>query len=210
MRKFIITRNILTQWHNEFNEEYFGGKLSMPSFIIKTNTSRQLGCFKGGTNTISISIYYDRSEFEFKNTFIHEMIHQWQWETYRDVNHGYTFKTMAERINRMGGWKIQRCSETTHDVAEGIAVRKRRTTDTEKMYAIVSWERFGQFCYCACSLENEGRFMHEAIRRGYDCVNTFRIRLARIRECRISINTKDLRYYTDKKCFEKLVGVPAI
>lgn len=101
-----ITKTYLENKFNKYNNEYFGGKLIMPTFRI-INTYRRLGQYRGRTNTISISTYFDRDEKGFDQTLIHEMIHEWQWQTYRHVDHGNTFKAKAREINRYG-WDISR------------------------------------------------------------------------------------------------------
>lgn len=97
-------------WFNEYNYLYFDNELIMPIFKIKKSKS-YLGKYFGRKNLIIMSTYLDRTEKEFKNTFIHEMIHCWQWQVLHEVNHGKSFKMKAKEINA-DGWNIQRCSAT--------------------------------------------------------------------------------------------------
>lgn len=104
---FKLTLDYLYRKYDEFNAEYFDGKL--PGCTIKLMRSRTLlGQWKGRERCLRISTYCERDEAGFCNTLIHEMIHQWQWEIFRNVNHGQTFKMKAAEINRYG-WDVKRC-----------------------------------------------------------------------------------------------------
>ena len=128
---------MLLNWHTRFNAEYFGGLLSTPIFKIRHNSTRKFGQFsftyektpggkgKATNQTITIYDYYDRSMYAFQTTFIHEMIHQWQAETFGTIDHGRTFKSMADSINNRSCWNIKTHSTTNDPVAEGITPRKR-------------------------------------------------------------------------------------
>lgn len=104
-----LTLDLMNAWWNEYNEKYFEGKLRKPHFIIK-NSKSYLGKAFRYQNNLIMSNYYDRSEFEYKNTFIHEMIHFWEYQTFGKAGHGYNFKMKAFEINK-DGWKIKRCSD---------------------------------------------------------------------------------------------------
>lgn len=108
--KFNLTTLTMNHWFDEYNEKYFDGELIRPIFQIK-KTKSYLGKAFCIQNKVILSTYLDRTEFEYQNTFIHEMIHLWQWMKYHHANHGYTFKKKAAEINE-DGWKIQRCSAT--------------------------------------------------------------------------------------------------
>lgn len=107
--KFNLTTFTMYHWFNEFNEKYFDNKLFMPNFKIKKSKSYFGKCF-GRQNLIIMSNYLDRTEKDFQNTFIHEMIHLWQWQILHEMNHGKSFKKKAAEIN-MDGWNIKRCSD---------------------------------------------------------------------------------------------------
>ena len=104
-----ITIDLMNDWWNEYNEKYFNNRLRKPNFIIK-NSKSYLGKAFHFQNNLILSNYYDRSEFEYKNTFIHEMIHFWEFQTFGKAGHGYNFKHKAAEINK-DGWKIKRCSD---------------------------------------------------------------------------------------------------
>lgn len=113
-----LTINYLRENFERFNKAYFEGELKTPSFEI-THIKTYLGQYHwernwGGelTNSIiRISDMYDRSEEDICNTLIHEMIHLYiRQKGIRDTrpHHGQVFNSIANRINREGGWHIAR------------------------------------------------------------------------------------------------------
>lgn len=129
-RKFDLTTVIIRKWWNEFNDTYFGGELTSPNRVELIDSKRVLGCFHihrdywNTHTTISISVYYDRDEHGYKETLLHEMIHQWQSERRLPIDHKTNFKRKAAQINRMGGWNIQRTTNVDEGVADGIKEKK--------------------------------------------------------------------------------------
>ena len=112
--------NILVNFHY-FNEEYFGGILPIPQLKVRHGW-RTLGYFSyqtdtpfGMSETIEISDFYDYTEYEFRDTLIHEMIHYYLYYTGEDLKcrHGKAFKAMAKRFNKEYGMNIT----TTIDIS---------------------------------------------------------------------------------------------
>lgn len=106
---YTFTAKDLEVKFDEYNDKYFWSRLEKPRFVV-THTRRRLGCFKGLDMVIEVSDYFARDEHEVMQTLVHEMIHAWQWQEYRDVNHGSTFKRKAEDIRRYGEFDITRTS----------------------------------------------------------------------------------------------------
>lgn len=107
----------------QFNKQYFGDKLPEPRFFIGRSKS-QLGSlsFKRGlilgrqlfnrgntanAFTLSISNFYDQTEYQFRNVLLHEMIHlSIAASGVKDSSpHGVVFRGMMARLNREG-WDI--------------------------------------------------------------------------------------------------------
>ena len=86
-----------------YNRRCFGGTLKRP-VIVTTNAKRTLGAFypTHPVATIKVSNYYDRSEADFVDTMVHEMIHYHIYATgMRDTSsHGKLFRSMMDEINR--------------------------------------------------------------------------------------------------------------
>lgn len=111
----------------KFNEQYFDGVLPTPHFYIGRSRTR-LGslAYKRGlvlkhsifpfrkesigtanAFTLTLSNYYDQTEYQFKNVLLHEMIHlSIAASGLKDTSpHGVIFRGMMSRFNREG-WNI--------------------------------------------------------------------------------------------------------
>lgn len=211
MRKFDLNLPTLMRWHTKFNAEYFGGLLSTPIFKIRHNSTRKLGNFhcdyiigfsgkrRAVNQTITMYDYYDRTEKDFQTTFIHEMIHQWQSETYGVVDHKNTFRSMAANINRYG-WNISRCSNVSGvNVAEGIIPRKKRNATTECRLLI--WENgdTGKKCFAFATTSCAERNANAIVGNKRNLARWRNLQMYKVKKdaktnC-FSTNRKDLRYY---------------
>lgn len=125
-----ITLDYIKRNFDTFNTKYFCGKLITPTFRI-TNVKSYLGQLSwktvNGKRTnyvISISVMYDRSDKDFCNTILHEMIHLFiRQNNIKDTrpHHGRVFYQIADRINQ-DGWKI-----SIYDSTEGCELRSNET-----------------------------------------------------------------------------------
>lgn len=107
-----LTKSDLKRMHSEYNQMYFGGKLSMPDFVF---FARKLpfGRFTRGKSVqIGISAYRKGwSEDFLKDVLIHEMIHQYVYECmwgtrYALFQHGLQFYFVRWRLRRRYGLRI--------------------------------------------------------------------------------------------------------
>ncbi len=112
-----------------FNARYFDGVLPEPRFYIGRSKTR-LGSLsykrglvwgrksffrsgiimrgKGEAFTLTISNYFDQTEYQFRNVLLHEMIHlSIAASDVKDTSaHGVVFHGMMQRLNREG-WDIR-------------------------------------------------------------------------------------------------------
>ncbi len=95
----------LAQRHERFNMKFFGGALSKVPFRISRRMERRLGdvlLSPDGKRPIEIGISHDHlvrdGWREVEHTLLHEMIHQWQAESGRSVDHGAEFRRKAREI----------------------------------------------------------------------------------------------------------------
>ena len=131
-----LTIEFIERNFNEFNEKFFSGKLKTPVFEInRTRSCLGMCCWKNKVNTkgnvigkfdyrIKISEYFDRSETDYINTILHEMIHLHIRQNNlapESEHHGYVFKSIANRINRYG-YDVK-CS----DSCEGLGLTNKNT-----------------------------------------------------------------------------------
>lgn len=117
-----LTISYISEKFEKYNNLYFNNSLKTPKFKI-SNSKRALGTlsisrrlnFYGGytkEHTISISKYYDRTEKQYDNTLIHEMIHLYisQNDIIDNGSHGRRFKAECARINKYG-WDLSRTTD---------------------------------------------------------------------------------------------------
>lgn len=121
-------------WFNEFNAKVFDGKL--PIVPIKfNNTYRQLGQFYWGARGIGIkiSLFYDRTEEQYRNCLLHEMCHLYCYnQGWRNEHHGHRWQAIADKAYRITGLYIQRCENASGwkpakgNVAKASAVKAKK------------------------------------------------------------------------------------
>src|ERR1043165_5581871 len=94
----------LTQWHERYNQDHFAGSLkSIPVRVSRRMRSR-LGHYSAATREepgeIAISFRHLRRHGwnETLQTLLHEMVHQWQDETGRPLDHGRAFRSKAREV----------------------------------------------------------------------------------------------------------------
>ena len=91
--------------HRELNHTHFGGALGEIPIRLSSRMKRRLGELAvdlktGGPAEIAISRRHIRRHgwAEVEHTVLHEMVHQWQAETGRPVDHGREFRWKAREV----------------------------------------------------------------------------------------------------------------
>lgn len=110
-------------WFGQFNTQVFNDTLPKVK-ITFTNTRRQLGQFFWGYGRgigIKISLFWDRTEDQYRNTLLHEMCHLYCYhQGWIHEGHGSRWKDIAKYATKVTGLKIQRCEDITGwEVASG-------------------------------------------------------------------------------------------
>lgn len=95
----------LTTLHAQLNLEHFGGALTHLEIVVSRRLARRLGHYSlrshnGGRGEIVISRRHVRRDGwpEAIHTLLHEMVHQWQDETGRPVDHGPGFRDKCRAV----------------------------------------------------------------------------------------------------------------
>jgi hypothetical protein len=94
----------LSRWHARFNEEHFGGTLRAVPVRVSRRMKSRLGHYTAGHHgepgEIAISWRHLRRHGwdEALHTLLHEMVHQWQDETERSIDHGAGFRAKAREV----------------------------------------------------------------------------------------------------------------
>ncbi len=96
----------LTLLHAQLNLEHFGGRLDPLEILVSRRLARRLGHYTlrahaGGRGEIVISRRHVRRDGwpEAIHTLLHEMVHQWQDETGRPVDHGRGFRAKCRAVD---------------------------------------------------------------------------------------------------------------
>ena len=96
----------LREWHCRYNAAHFDGALSAVPIRVSRRLRRRLGHYTAASEdgALSAEIVVSRSHIgrhgweEALHTLLHEMVHQWQDETGRTIDHGATFRRKARQV----------------------------------------------------------------------------------------------------------------
>ena len=153
-----LTLEFIEQQFNVINKKHFDGKLLTPRFEI-THVKSYLGQYHWHysyderifwDSVIRISDMFDRSDADITNTIAHEMIHLYiRQNKIRDTrpHHGRVFNSIADRLNREGGFHIART-----DSVAGCGLRNKAE---RKTYHVI------------CYKTRDGKFFQFVINKNY-------------------------------------------
>jgi hypothetical protein len=94
----------LTEWHAVLNERHFGAALSAVPVRVSRRMKSRLGHYsasvRGQPGEIAISWRHIRRHGweEVLHTLLHEMVHQWQDENGKEIDHGRVFRAKAREV----------------------------------------------------------------------------------------------------------------
>jgi hypothetical protein len=94
----------LSLLHSQLNEQFFDGKLQQIVLRLSRRMQRRLGELMLDASDVPVEIalsyrHVTRDGWhEVEQTMLHEMIHQWQAETARPVDHGAIFRRKAREV----------------------------------------------------------------------------------------------------------------
>lgn len=94
----------LTEAHRQLNAQWFGGTLSNIPLRLSGRMATRLGHYDAGSRHTPPEIVLSRTHVtrhgwrEAIHTLLHEMVHQWQHETGRPVDHGPEFRAKARAV----------------------------------------------------------------------------------------------------------------
>jgi hypothetical protein len=92
------------EWHVRYNAEHFGGALKTVPVRVSRRMKSRLGHYSaasgGASGEIAISWRHLRRHGwdEALHTLLHEMVHQWQDETGKPLDHGAGFRAKARSV----------------------------------------------------------------------------------------------------------------
>ena len=94
----------LEAWHHRYNARHFDGELKTIPIRVSRRMKSRLGHYSPGRDSVSAEIAISRSHIrrhgwpEALHTLLHEMVHQWQDETRRPIDHGSTFRAKCREV----------------------------------------------------------------------------------------------------------------
>jgi hypothetical protein len=94
----------LCEWHARYNTEHFHGTLKPVPVRVSRRMKSRLGHYSaaspGVSGEIAISWRHIRRHGweDALRTLLHEMVHQWQDETGRPIDHGAAFRRQAREV----------------------------------------------------------------------------------------------------------------
>lgn len=168
------------QWVTEkfrfYNAKYFNGKLPFPTFRVIPLPSRKLGEYfldgkynpfnhkifsiRNKNGVLSISNKYSRSEKDWENTLIHEMIHMYIQRVmlyYPSDAHGKEFQSLANRINQ-DGWNISEKNDINATMTNYNGENtdsEAPTFDNQSILCLIENPSGTTYKYWACKAEND-------------------------------------------------------
>ena len=128
-----INRNKIEEIFNVWNKKAFNNELPTPYFEVMT-TKSLLGQYTQKNirgekyHIIRVSNFYNRSEQEYTNTVVHEMLHFYiDFKGIKDTSsHGKIWKKMAQDLNkRFRTLQIERCGQLQGGINENVLEQKR-------------------------------------------------------------------------------------
>lgn len=96
----------LLRLYDSYNQMLFNNELNSEIAVEYADLTK--GELYGNFDCVDgcISIRHVLPHGQIKSVLIHEMIHVWQWEKYRQLNHKKRFVTKAAELSNILGFKI--------------------------------------------------------------------------------------------------------
>lgn len=127
-----VTERLIRYWWKICNIALFHKKLYPPQITIK-NLKKDWGYCKplsNGEVEICIATEHPNRAMVF-STLVHEMVHQWECQTYGRMGHGKRYGLWQKRIDRYLGLDIHGEDEIDEEYIYGQTVYRRRHQSTK-------------------------------------------------------------------------------
>lgn len=118
------------------NKTFFNNSLNLNAIQFKTSSrmTKTLGVFKvrNGRQSITLSTLLFNQKEEWITTLVHELVHAWQWQTNKPLDHGWSFKQKAREI---------------YNIAPEVVITRTRTSDYIEKAVANRYQEFGRKQY---------------------------------------------------------------
>lgn len=125
------------------NKTFFNNSLNLNAIQFKTSSrmTKTLGVFKvrNGRQSITLSTLLFNQKEEWLTTLVHELVHAWQWQTGKPLDHGWSFKQKAREIYNIDPEVIITRTRTSDYIEKAVANRYQEFG--RKQYAISKGNR---------------------------------------------------------------------
>ncbi len=99
----VVTPRIVRYWWGVCNIALFNGKIHPPTEIVTKPLEDCYGFIEAINHNVRITISSNEGTRElFLTALVHEMVHQWEHETYGRMGHGKRFYAWRSRIKKIG------------------------------------------------------------------------------------------------------------
>jgi len=120
----VVTKRMARHWWRVCNVALFQNKLYPPTIVIKS--LKDWGYCEASYENITIGLASEiGTRGLFLCTLLHEMVHQWEQQTYNRMGHGKRFFKWKDRILKEVGLDID-IDLNDEDVSYGEKLYKRR------------------------------------------------------------------------------------
>ncbi|MCA1806505.1 MAG: SprT-like domain-containing protein [Actinobacteria bacterium] len=157
----MVTTTDIKKYAIKANKTFFNDSLNLNAiqFKISSRMTKTLGVFKvrNGQQSITLSTLLFNQKEEWVTTLVHELVHAWQWQTGKPLDHGWSFKQKAREI---------------YSIAPEVVITRTRTSDYIEKAVANRYQEFGRKQY-AISKGNRVWFLRNL--QGHD-LTTLRAR----------------------------------
>lgn len=124
-----VTTKEIRKYANKANKTFFNDALNLDAIEFKTSSrmTRSLGVFKvrNGHQSITLSTLLFGQKEEWLTTLVHELVHAWQWQTEKPLDHGWSFKQKAREIYNIDSSVVITRTRSSEYIDQAVADRHK-------------------------------------------------------------------------------------
>lgn len=194
-----ITMTDIKNYAKKANKTFFNDSLDLNAIQFKTSSraTRTLGRFsvRNGRQSIMLAEILFDEKSEWITTLVHELVHAWQWQTGKPLDHGYSFKQMARTIGRIAPEVVITRTRSSEYIDQAVASRLENSG--RKQYAVKKGDRIW-------FLRSIDRFTISQLKKsGYSVAQASKA-CGSVRHCKNIQSLLTARYYYSQKVVKQI------